>query len=117
MNVIGSGTINLGTEAIDVALRAQPRDGVGLSASTLGNVVRISGTLAAPDTGMDAVGALKTGASVGAAVVTSGISLLVQGLFNRVTADSAPCKTALKVKRGRPKAPPVPSPGLPSDRG
>ncbi|MDX1527798.1 MAG: AsmA family protein [Gammaproteobacteria bacterium] len=117
MNVIGSGTINLGSEAIDLALRAQPRDGVGLSASTLGNVVRISGTLAAPDTGMDAVGALKTGASVGAAVVTSGISLLVQGLFNRVTADSAPCKTALKVKRGRPKASPAPTPGSPSDRG
>jgi uncharacterized protein involved in outer membrane biogenesis len=98
MNVIGSGTLNFSTEAIDLTLRAQPRDGVGLSAGTLGNVVRVRGTLAEPVKKMDALGALKTGASVGAAVATSGISLLVQGLFNRVIADNAPCKTALKVK-------------------
>lgn len=117
MNVIGSGTINLGTEAIDLALRAQPRDGVGLSAGALGNVVRVGGTLASPAPRMDAVGALKTGASVGAAVATSGISLLVQGLFNRVTADKSPCKTALKVKRSKPKAVPRPSSRTNSDRG
>ncbi len=117
MNIVGSGTINLRTEEIDLALRGQPRDGVGLSAGALGNLVRVSGTLSAPAAGMDAVGALKTGASVGAAVVTSGISLLVQGLYNRVTADPAPCKTALKVKRGKHKAVPQPSPGAPSDRG
>lgn len=99
MNVIGSGTIDLRTEAIDLVLRARPRDGVGLSAGSLGNVVRVGGTLASPQTRMDAVGALKTGASVGAAVATSGISLLVQGLFNRVIADNSPCKTALNVTR------------------
>ncbi len=117
VNVIGSGTINLGTEAIDLALRAQPTDGVGLSAGALGNVVRVGGTLASPAASMDAVGALKTGASVGAAVATSGISLLVQGLFNRVTADKAPCKTALKVKRSQRKVVPRPSIRTPSDRG
>ena len=101
INVIGSGTINLGTEAIDLALRAQPRDGVGISVTSLGNVVRVGGTLAAPAQQMDAAGALKTGVSVGAAVATSGISLLVQGIFNRLTADSAPCKTALNVKRSQ----------------
>ncbi len=106
INIIGSGTINLGTEAIDLALRAQPRDGVGLSATSLGNVVRVGGTLAAPAPQMDAVGALKTGVSVGAAVATSGISLLVQGIFNRLTADSAPCKTALNVKRSQRKVAP-----------
>jgi uncharacterized protein involved in outer membrane biogenesis len=112
MNVIGSGTIDLGTEAIDLVLRAQPRDGVGISAGALGNVVRVSGTLAAPKTRMDAVGALKTGASVGAAVATSGISLLVQGLFNRLIADSSPCKTALNVTRSqRQAAPQSPSVG------
>ena len=104
MNVIGSGTINFGTEAIDLALKGQPREGVGLSASALGNVVRVGGTLADPSTQMDGLGALKTGASVGAAVATSGISLLVQGLFNRITADSAPCKTALNVKK-KPRSP------------
>lgn len=116
MNVVGSGTINLGTEAVDLALRAQPRDGVGLSAGALGNVVRVGGTLSAPATRMDAVGALKTGASVGAAVATSGISLLVQGLFNRVTADKAPCKTALKVKRSQRKVDSRPSFRTPSER-
>lgn len=109
MNVIGSGTINFRTEAIDLALRAQPRDGVGLSASTLGNMIRVGGTLAAPDSRMDAVGALKTGASVGAAVATGGISLLVQGLFNRATADTTPCRTALKVSESAPKVAPRPS--------
>ena len=104
MNVIGSGTINFATEAIDLALKGQPREGVGLSASALGNVVRVGGTLADPSAQMDGLGALKTGASVGAAVATSGISLLVQGLFNRITADSAPCKTALNVNK-KPRSP------------
>ncbi len=117
MNVIGSGTIDLGSEKIDIALRAQPRDGVGLSASALGNMVRIGGTLSSPSASMDAVGALKTGASVGAAVATSGISLLVQGLFNRMTADSAPCKTALKVKRGQRQSSPKPSSKAASEQG
>lgn len=117
MNVIGSGSINFGTETIDLALRAEPRDGVGLSASALGNVVRVGGTLAEPGVRMDATGALKTGASVGAAVATSGISLLVQGLFNRLTADSAPCKTALNVKPKRPKSAPRASSRAASEAG
>lgn len=116
MNVIGSGTINLGTEAIDLVLRAQPRDGVGISAGALGNVVRVGGTLAAPKTRMDAVGALKTGASVGAAVATSGISLLIQGLFNRVIADNSPCKTALNVTHSQKKPAPQSSSARRPDR-
>ncbi len=115
-NVIGSGTISLRSEAIDLTLRAQPRDGVGLSAGALGNVVRVRGTLAEPVKNMDAFGALKTGASVGAAVATSGISLLVQGLFNRVIADNAPCKTALKVKPSARKIVPQSSSGITQDR-
>jgi uncharacterized protein involved in outer membrane biogenesis len=116
MNVIGSGTIDLGTESIDIVLRAQPRDGVGISAGALGNVVRVGGTLAAPKTRMGAVGALKTGASVGAAVATSGISLLVQALFNRVIADNSPCKTALNVTHSRREAAPKSSAVTTRDR-
>jgi hypothetical protein len=39
----------------------------------------------------DPAGILKSGASVGAAIATSGVSLLVQGLFNRLRSAHTEC--------------------------
>lgn len=99
VNVTGSGTIDLKTEEVDIAIRTEPKEGLGLSASSLSSLVQVGGTLANPSPELDPVGALKTGATVGAALATGGLSLLGQALFNRVTADDAPCDTALGIKK------------------
>ena len=102
VDVVGSGTVNLGNERLDLGIKPRARSGIGLSLSTpLAGLVRVNGTLAKPAMGIDAVGTLKTAASVGAGVATGGLSTLGELLVDKVVADSDPCQTALgKTKSG-----------------
>lgn len=95
MNVSGGGTINLGTEQIDLSIRPMARKGIGISAGVLASLVRLQGPLNAPKPTMDAAGMAKTAASIGLALTTGGTSLLGQALLDRATADPSPCQTAL----------------------
>lgn len=98
MNIIGTGTVDLKTETLDIGINPQAREGAGISAAQLAGLVRLGGTLAEPKAVPDAAGALRAAASVGAAVATGGVSLIAQGLFERKTADPDPCATALGIK-------------------
>ncbi len=98
MNIIGSGTVNLKTEGLDIGIKPEAKEGVGINAGKLASVVRVGGTLAQPKPTADMVGAVSTGLSVGTAVATGGLSLLAEGLFDRATADADPCTTALGQK-------------------
>ncbi|MCH8213646.1 MAG: AsmA family protein [Proteobacteria bacterium] len=95
MNVIGSGTVNLKTEKLDLAVRPRPKEGLGISLGGLAGLVRIKGTLAEPRVGIDEMGVVKTGAAVGAALATGGLSLIAQGLFDKATEGAPPCQVAL----------------------
>ena len=95
MAAVGSGTINLKTEELDLGVRPYPRKGIGINAGKFTQMARLGGTLAEPKTKFDTVAALKTAASTGAAVATLGLSLLAEGIFARTTADDHPCETAL----------------------
>ena len=98
MNIIGSGIVDLKTEKLDIGINPQAREGVGISAAQLAELVRVGGTLAEPKAVPDTMAALKTAASVGTAVATGGLSLIVQGLADKSEADPDPCATALGVK-------------------
>ena len=98
MNVIGSGTIDLKTEKLDIGINPQAREGVGISAGQLADLVRLGGTLANPKPTTDVKAALSTGLSATTAIATGGLSLLAQGLLDRSTADDNPCATALGLK-------------------
>ncbi len=98
MNIIGSGVINLKTEELDIAIDPQAREGVGISAGQLAELVKIGGTLAEPKAVPSTEAALKTAASAGAALATGGLSILAQGMFDKSTADEDPCATALGKK-------------------
>ena len=96
VDVIGSGTVNLRNERLDLGIKPHARGGVGLSLSTpLAGLVRVNGTLAKPSIGLDATGTLKTAASIGAGVATGGLSTLGEALVGKVVADSDPCQAAL----------------------
>ena len=98
LNVIGGGTIDLKTEAIDIAAKPQPRQGVGVNLAGFSDFVHLGGTLSDPKPVADAAGIAKTGAKVGLAFATGGLSLLAQGLFDRATADDDVCAIALGTK-------------------
>lgn len=100
VDVMGSGTVNLRNEELDLGIKPRARGGVGMSLSTpLAGLVRVNGTLAKPSMGIDAVGTLKTAASIGAGVATGGLSTLGELLVDKVASDSDPCRTALGKKK------------------
>jgi len=95
MTLVSSGTANLKTEAIDFSLRPEARQLGGIGAGELVKLMRVRGTLGEPKFGIDELEAAKSAASIGAAVMTSGLSFLAEGLVKWTTADSRPCETAL----------------------
>jgi len=98
MNILSGGTVNLHDESIDLSIGTEPREGIGVNLSNLVNVVRLGGTLAEPGIRVDAAKSGMAAARAAGAVMTGGLSLLGEGLYNRATADSTPCKTALEMK-------------------
>lgn len=94
MNIIGSGVIDLETEGLDIGIKPQAKEGLGINAGKFASFVRVGGTLAYPQPTTDLTGALSTGLSVSTAFATGGLSLLAEGLFDRITADADPCATA-----------------------
>ncbi len=93
--VKGGGLINLKTEGLDLGARLAARKGIRLGAGTLGSLVKVQGTLAEPRLGTDLEGVVKTGAKVGIAVVTVGLSLVAESVYGHITEDDHPCQTAL----------------------
>ena len=95
MSVVGSGTIDLGTEELNLGIRPYARQGLGLNVNDFAGFAGIGGTLANPQVRVDGGAALKSGVTAGAAIATGGLSLLGQALFNKTTSDPDPCLTAL----------------------
>jgi uncharacterized protein involved in outer membrane biogenesis len=105
MNILGSGSINFKTEELDLGVTPQAREGAGVSVGQLAELVRLKGTFANPSIVPDTKAAVMAGVSAGVAVATGGLSILGQGLFDRSTADSDPCATALGLKTAQKSAP------------
>ncbi|MDQ6972153.1 MAG: hypothetical protein Q9M30_05850, partial [Mariprofundaceae bacterium] len=96
MNILSEGEINLQDETLDLSIGTEPREGLGLNLSNLVNVVRLGGTLAEPGIRVDVAKSGMAAARTAGAVMTGGLSLLGEGLVNRVMADKTPCQTALE---------------------
>ena len=97
MNVIGSGSVNLKTEELDIGITPKAREGVGVNLGQLAELVRLGGTLANPTPKTDTKAALSAGLSAGAAVATGGLSILAQGLLDESGSDENPCDIALGI--------------------
>lgn len=95
IGVAMAGTINLGDETLDLSIRPQAKEGLAVSVGGLANLVKVRGTLANPEVGVDVAGAASTAAQIGIGVMTGGLSLLAKGLFDAATME-APCEAALR---------------------
>jgi uncharacterized protein involved in outer membrane biogenesis len=91
----GGGLIDLKTEELDLGAVLGARKGIRIGAGTLSSLVKVKGTLAQPELGTDLTGLVKTGAKVGAAVVTLGLSLVAESVYGHISEDEHPCQTAL----------------------
>jgi len=93
-NVVLGGTLNLKTEAIDVAVTPVVKGGRGVVTSSIASVVRVGGTLSAPALAVDPVGVAKTAVGAGVAVLATPW-WLADTLLKKIQTDPTPCATAL----------------------
>ncbi|MDZ7839724.1 MAG: AsmA family protein [Gammaproteobacteria bacterium] len=103
VNALGSGIIDLETEALDIRVKPKAREGIGVGLGSLSGAVALGGTLAEPKPVADAQGMAGAAATIGGAIATGGMSLLAKGLFDRTFSTKDPCgvargKTAAEVQ-------------------
>ena len=93
-NAVMAGQINLASETIDATVVPVVTSGLGLGDVKV--VIKLRGHLSSPTVEVNTVDvAVKSVASIGAAVFTLGGSLVADALFNKVVSDPTPCATAL----------------------
>lgn len=85
----GGGTVNLGTEHIDLLLKPKPKKA---SVASLAFPIRLSGPLNAPTAGIDRTGAaLGVATAVGGVALTGGIGALLPLMSTGSSADTGGC--------------------------
>jgi hypothetical protein len=95
VTVLAAGTIDLATEEIAIAIRPKAREGLGVSTVNLAGIYyRLGGTLAKPVVKAASERILKTGVTLGAAWLSSGLTVLAKGLFDRLGDKGDVCKNA-----------------------
>lgn len=87
----GGGDIDLRQEELKIVILPRARKGFGINTASLAKIVRLGGTLAQPKIEADASRLLQTGAEWLAAVYSAGWSLIAQGLFDRIQANTDVC--------------------------
>jgi len=104
VDLVVSGAIDLGSERLDLAMRPTVRKGTGLDPGAFAGLVKIGGTFAAPQVQANIAGTAREALSIGAAVATSGVTLLGERLLGRVN-DPHPCESAYNGGGGETAAP------------
>lgn len=94
VTVLGGGEISFPDEEVELVIAPKPRKGFGISPSTVAKMTRVGGTLSDLDIEADMEGFLQSGAAIGAAIFSSGLSLVAQGLLDRQRANSEVCDIA-----------------------
>jgi hypothetical protein len=89
-----AGFVNLNTEKIDLLARPMAKEGLGIGADLLSDLVRIRGTLSKPQTEIDPVGVAKTTVLRGIDVATFGMTALYRRQASKLSADQM-CAEAL----------------------
>lgn len=92
MKIIGAGEIDLAKERLSIGMTPIARKGLGVSAGSLVQMVKLAGPLTNPRVVADAGGMLNAGLSTSAAVYTGGLSLVAQGLIKRAMNSGSACK-------------------------
>jgi uncharacterized protein involved in outer membrane biogenesis len=85
LKVLGNGTIDFNNEKINILLSSK---------STIATFLQLKGSLAKPVIVMNPVKALQKGTSLWAAIMTGGMSMAAEIVYDYVTSDENPCEIA-----------------------
>jgi hypothetical protein len=87
--IAGDGKLAIENEKLEFEWVAKPREGIGLSASSLSEpYLKLGGTLADPELEIKPLSAT---VSTGLAVVTFGLSVVAKDVWNRISAENDIC--------------------------
>ena len=93
LDVVLAGSINLKTEAVNLTI--DPREKSGLTTGLdLAGLVKMSGTLANPEAGINQAGVVNSAVSIGLGFLTGGASILAENARS-MASKSRPCQNAL----------------------
>lgn len=96
LGVSASGTLDFRNETLDFTFQPRVRKGINIDFTGLADLVRVTGSFAAPQFAVDVAGSAKVIASVGAAIGTGGLSAVGQALFSWSEGSGpGPCQIAL----------------------
>ena len=98
IDIVSSGTVDLNTEALNVAFNTRARRGIGISAGkAITPYLKIAGNLANPWLTVDPQAVAVSGT---AAVATAGLSILAESMYDRWIATAKnPCEKIYKQVR------------------
>ena len=85
LKILGNGTIDFNSEKINILLSSK---------STVASFLQVKGSLGKPEVKVNPVTALQKGTSLWAAIMTGGISMAAEIVFDSVTSDGSPCEIA-----------------------
>jgi uncharacterized protein involved in outer membrane biogenesis len=89
VTVVAQGKVDLHTEALALEFNTRPRKGIGISPGMFTNpFIEVAGTLASPRIAVSATG-------TAAAAATGGMTVLAQGLWDRLRGEQDLCKPTL----------------------
>ncbi|MFJ7566289.1 AsmA family protein [Herminiimonas sp. NPDC097707] len=92
------GAVNLRSQTLDLRGRVRARSGINLGISNFAGEVKIVGQLVNPELSMDESGALGAIARIGAAILTSGVSVLATSIWDGANPESDPCQLVFSSK-------------------
>jgi len=102
--VSASGEVDLVRQSLSLVFQPQAKKGLGLTQSSLAQLVMIKGPLQTPEVGIDPKGAAQEAATLGVAVATGGISWLAGRVLNERASTDA-CRIASVGTSARPSSP------------
>ena len=94
--VVLDGDVDFGNERMNLSLATSSPDALSTGVTNLlTGMIKIDGSFSEPAIGIDSKGVVGAAATVGAALMTGGVSYIGQRLVSTTVADISPCVTAL----------------------
>jgi len=90
--ILGSGTVDMRKQEVDLHGRLRARSGVNLGISTFAGDIKLVGKIAKPQLNLDEAGVGSVIARIGAAILTSGASIVATAIWDGANPASDPCQ-------------------------
>ncbi|MBF8178658.1 AsmA family protein [Herminiimonas contaminans] len=99
--LLTSGQVNLQNQTVDLRGKVRVRSGFSLGISNFSDEVKIVGALGKPELKLDESGALGAIARIGAAILTSGVSIVATSIWDGANPKSDPCQVVFSSRAAK----------------